>query len=170
MDCCTPHWTVYLTALGTPIIASIAAWIAFRQSQIAQDKVKFDFYDKRMAIYETVRATLVSAYKGKLTTEEQLNYFMNARSARWLYGQAVFQYLNETLWNKIVDIEFHTTQIEQTSGGERTEHIYAQTEIKHWIMAQHKEFDKLCAPDLTLKQEPTLWQNLESAFARLFRN
>ena len=49
------HWTEYISPIGIPIIAAIAAWIAFRQFQIARNKLKLDLFDKRMEVYTAVR-------------------------------------------------------------------------------------------------------------------
>jgi hypothetical protein len=42
----SPHWTAYVSALGTPIIAALAAviasLIAYRQWRTAQDRLKLD--------------------------------------------------------------------------------------------------------------------------------
>ena len=151
IDPCEPHWTAYISAIFVPVVALFAAWIAFRQSEIARNKLKLDLFDKRMVVYEAVRATLRAACRGKLTQEEELDYFMCIRSAQWLFGPKVFTYLDEVLWGRIVDIELATTMAEVTFGDERTEHIRTQADIKKWLMAQHKEFDALCADALSLK-------------------
>ena len=148
-----PHWTAYLTALALPVIAVIGAWIAFRQSQIARNKLKLDLFDKRMGVYQAVREGLSSAAThGKLTHEEEVKYLIGTRPAQWLFGPEVFTYLDETLWHKIVDLGLHNAMSEgRTNDNERVKHIHARAETMKWLVAQYKEFDKLCADYLTLK-------------------
>jgi hypothetical protein len=148
-----PHWTAYLTALALPAIALIAAWIAFRQSQIARNKLKLDLFEKRMTVYQAVCDALsVAAARGKLTHEEEVKYFVGTRAAQWLFGPGVFRYLNETLWHKILDLGLHNTMSEGLGDDEeRIKHLRARTDTMKWLAAQHKEFDKLCADYLSLK-------------------
>lgn len=84
------HWTQYIPLIGIPIIATIAAWIAFRQSQIARNKLKLDLFDRRMEVYTAVREALGSiTMKGKLTQEQQILYLQGTRAAQWLFGPEV---------------------------------------------------------------------------------
>lgn len=147
-----PHWTAYISAIVLPIIALIAARIAFRQSQIARNKLKLDLFDRRMAVYEAVRKALgAAARNGKLTQEEEINYLVGISTAKWLFRSEVFTYLDETLWGKIVDLGLHNSKAEIPHGEERTEHIKAREETREWLVAQYKELDKLCAERLTLE-------------------
>jgi hypothetical protein len=47
---CDPHWTTYLLAMLTPLIAMIVAFIAFRQWRTAQNRLKLDLFDRRLAL------------------------------------------------------------------------------------------------------------------------
>ena len=148
-----PHWTAYVTALVLPAIALIAAWIAFRQSQIARNKLKLDLFDKRMAVYQAVRETLATAVtKGKLTQEDEVKYLVGTRPAQWLFGSEVFKYLDETLWHKIVDLGLHNAMSEgRPDDEERVKHIHARADAIKWLIAQYKELDKFCESYLSLK-------------------
>lgn len=69
------HWTQYISAIGIPIIAMLAALIAFRQFQIARNKLKLDLFDKRMEVYSAVREALGNiARQGNLTPEQEIQY------------------------------------------------------------------------------------------------
>lgn len=141
----------YITALALPLIAAIAAWIAYRQSQIARNKLKLDLFDRRMAVYESVRDTLGAVVrKRELTQEQQMQYLQGTRSARWLFGIEIFDYLDKSIWLKIVDLEYHTTMSQNTVDSERSEHISSRTEIFKWLIAQQAIFDLLVEDHLTL--------------------
>ena len=146
------HWTEYVSSIGVMIIAAIAALIAFRQSQIARNKLKLDLFDKRMEVYSAVREALgCITRQGNLTQEQQLEYLQGIRTARWLFGQEIFTYLDETLWRKIVDLEFQGKMSEGSADPERVKHIQARTETFKWLVSQYKEFDALVAKYLTLR-------------------
>lgn len=53
-----PHWTSYITALTIPVIAIVAAIIAYRQWRTAQSKLKLDLFEKRMVVYQAARDML----------------------------------------------------------------------------------------------------------------
>lgn len=147
-----PHWTAYVTALVVPVIALIAAWVAFRQWQIARNKLKLDLFDKRMAVYEVVRKTLgVATSHGKLTQNDELEYLSGIRTAQWLFGPDVSKYLQETLWHKIVDFGLHNTMSSGPASDERTRHVHARAETFRWLVDQYEELDKICSPYLLLK-------------------
>jgi len=146
------HWTAYSTAIAGPFIAVIAAWIAFRQWQLARNKLKLDLFDRRMAVYEAVRTMLGKATRaGKLTLEEEVEFLSGVQTAKWLFGPEVQTYLEKELWNKIVDFGYQNTMMASASGNQRAEHIKARTEIFKWIMSQYEQLDKLCKPYLTLR-------------------
>lgn len=48
---CEIHWTAYVSAFGLPIVAAVAAAIAFYQWKTARNKLKLDLFEKRIAVY-----------------------------------------------------------------------------------------------------------------------
>lgn len=148
---CDPHWTAYVSAVVIPIIALIGAWIAFRQSQIARNKLKLDLFEKRLAVYQVVREALGGvAAKGRLTQEQEFQYLVGIRSARWLFGSEVFDYLDKTLWHEIVEIGLHQTMMDSPQSEERNKHIVAHREAMQWFLDQYKVLDGLCDKYLSL--------------------
>jgi len=147
------HWTEYISAIVLPIIAGIAAWIAFRQSQIARNKLKLDLFDKRMAVYGAVREALGSiARQGGLTDEQQFFYLQGTRAARWLFGPEVFVYLDEVLWHKIIDLELNNTMLKDSRDPqERTKYAQARADLFEWMTEQFKLFDVMVEEYLVLR-------------------
>ncbi|PXX93811.1 hypothetical protein DIT71_03160 [Marinobacter vulgaris] len=146
------HWADYVSAIGIPVIALIGSWIAFRQFQVSRNKLKHDLFEKRLEIYEAVRNTLgIVARNGKLTQAEEINYLVATRSAKWLFGNEVYLYLDETLWDKIVDLGLHNSILEGPSSEEKKQHAAARGETMKWLISQHSEFDALCAKYLKLR-------------------
>ncbi len=131
----------------------LAALIAFRQFQIARNKLKLDLFDKRMEVYSAVREALGNiARQGNLTPEQEIQYSQGTRSARWLFGPEVSNYLDKSLWHKITDLELHNTMSKDSESPEqRVRHIQERAEIMKWMFKQFKEFDALVEDYLTLK-------------------
>jgi hypothetical protein len=83
-----PHWTAYAAALLTPVVAALGIYIAWRQAQIARNKLKLDLFVKRLELWE-------SAYElfrrgGDEGADEVWVKFHSARyAAAWLTGPEV---------------------------------------------------------------------------------
>jgi len=91
-----PHWTAYLTALLTPTVAILGAFIAFRQWKLAQNKLKLDLFDRRFKVYEAARKFLSSVVTNGEVTDEALHAFMyGTREAEWVLSQAVADYIDK---------------------------------------------------------------------------
>lgn len=95
-----PQWVEYVKALGTPTIALLAAtaagWVAHRQWITARNKLKLDFFDRRMEIYRLAVAMLQTVRKSHLadySSIEKLESSLN--SARWLFDPSMELFLNE---------------------------------------------------------------------------
>jgi hypothetical protein len=94
-----PLWIEYTRALGAPIVALVAAGIAggiaYRQMVIARNKLKFDLFEKRMAIYAAA-IEMVQGILGidpmKMDTVAEIGNRM--APATWLLSKDVADYLN----------------------------------------------------------------------------
>ena len=149
------HWTVYLTAFAVPVLAGVGATIAYRQWRTAQNKLKLDLFDRRMAVYQSVRDALgYIAAHGRINHEEQIKYLKGIQSAQWVFGPKIQKYLHETLWHKIVDLELHNTLSagNNRDTDERTRHIHLQAETLKWLVGQYKVLDDMCGEYMTLSR------------------
>ena len=89
-------WIDALSALLTPVIAIVAVYIAYQQSQTNRRKLKLDLYDRRLRIYQAV-ATFI----GKVLTdfspqsEDFSDFWRNTAEADFLFGRdrAITDYL-----------------------------------------------------------------------------
>jgi hypothetical protein len=59
-----PHWTAYVTALLTPIVAVFAAYVGYQQWRLNRHKLKLDLFDRRWAIYAATNDMLASLIHG----------------------------------------------------------------------------------------------------------
>ncbi|MCL7419985.1 MAG: hypothetical protein M8364_03680 [Methylobacter sp.] len=148
-----PHWTTYLSALLTPIVAVLGSFIAYRQWRLAQNKLKFDLFDRRLTVYEAARTLLSSIMtSGKAKDEEVFKFMVSTREAKWLFNESVAEYLDKQLHHKAIDLQTLDAMLEgEPVGEERTKNVHAQAEIKKWFMAQYEVLDEKFSPFLKLK-------------------
>jgi len=147
------HWTAYVTALTIPVLVALGAFIAYRQWRTAQNKLKLDLFDKRMSVYQAVRDTLGHiASRGSISQEQQIKYLSGIQTAKWLFDQELHDYLNETLWHKIVDLELHQklSSAENRGDPERSRHIQLQAETLKWLLSQYSVLDSKCSRFMAL--------------------
>jgi hypothetical protein len=148
-----PHWTQYLAALLTPTVAVFGLWIGYRQWRTAQNKLKLDLFERRLAIYDGVRSFISSVMTtGKTTQSYEMEFLAAIRGAKWLFGPEVVEYIDTTLWHKACDLWCLQEELQDMpSGQERTDKIHKQAEIKKWLTAQLKVIDEKFSPYLALR-------------------
>jgi hypothetical protein len=149
---CDPHWTAYLSALLTPVVAVIVAFIAYRQWRLAQNKLKLDLFDKRFIVYLAARDLLASIMtSGQAKNDEVFKYMAATREAKWLLSPTVAEYLDKKLYHKAIDLQRLDVEIDGLQGGEvRTKKVYEASDIKKWFMDQYNVLDEQFAPFLRL--------------------
>ena len=72
----------YLSGLLTPIIAIIAAYIAYRQYKNDNERLKRDLYEKRYAIFSNLMETI--ALVVHLFVNSKQHHFLTGNSTTWL--------------------------------------------------------------------------------------
>jgi hypothetical protein len=152
MNSLEPHWTAYLSALLTPVVAVIGAYIAWRQSRTAQNKLKLDLFEKRFAVYHAARNMLAEIMtKGKLSDASLYEYGAGTREAKWLMDEEVAKYLSEELWNNAVQLQTCDAELDGLPvGEERTRLVHKRAELKKWFFAQYPILDSKAGKFLSL--------------------
>jgi len=150
---CDPHWTNYLSALLTPIVAVLGSIIAYRQWRTAQHKLKFELFDRRFTVYEAARNFLASVMtSGRAKEEEIYKFLLATREAKWLLNNEVAEYLENELYHNALDLQVLQAELEGVPvGEERSTIVHKQSEIKKWFYAQYAVLDQKFSPFLGLK-------------------
>ena len=130
-------------ALLTPVIAVLGAYIAWRQWKTAQNRLKLDLFERRVGVYDAAKAFIASIVQsGKATDESTYKFLRATKEAKWLFNDQIAEYLDETMWEKAVDLQTLASELEGIPGGqERSENIRKQREIKQWFNSQFKVID-----------------------------
>jgi hypothetical protein len=104
-----PEWLEYVKVLSTPIVALVAALvagsIAYQQWRTARDKLKFELFDKRIAVYQAANEFISDVLKDRGPSDEVLKvFYKKSREARWLFDKPVMDYMDE-LYFRAVDVQ-----------------------------------------------------------------
>lgn len=140
-EVCTPHWTSYVSALLTPLVAAFAVWIAHQQSAIAQNKLRFDLFEKRFLIYEGAHNFLGSIMtSGKVDGGEMYKFVNAIYAAKWIVSQEIADYLDREVYNQALTLQGLESELAGMSTGEdRKKNLAQQSEIKRGLTTQFNE-------------------------------
>jgi hypothetical protein len=147
-----PHWTAYLTALLTPVVAALGLYIAFRQWRLSQNKLKLDLFDRRFSVYSSARSLLASIMTTGQAKEAEIYKFLSGtQEAKWLLNDEIVEYLDKQLWKQACDLQTLQDTLESMQRGvERTQKVNQKYEALKWFGAQYSELDRLFSPFLQL--------------------
>lgn len=147
-----PHWTAYLSALLTPVVAAIAVWIAYQQASTARAKLKLDLFERRIAVYNEVSACLGHIFRtGDTSSDNDMRFLEAMHEAKWLFGGDVRSYLQSELWPKMGELHCVSAYLDgMERSAERTAKIEAQAALKLWFAQQsNEELDRVFGPYLS---------------------
>lgn len=138
------HWTTSLSALLVPVVAVLGLLIAYRQWRTAQNKLKFDLFERRFSVYDTARTFIRSILtSGKVSDEELFKFVSGTREAKWLLNAEISEYLWKSLYQRAVELQTLDLELaDMPTGEERARNVRSQSEIKSWIMGQHDVLDE----------------------------
>ena len=137
------HWTQYLAALLTPIVAILAVYIGYRQWRTAQNKLKLDLFDRRIKNYDATHRLIKAALSGKPPEELQNEFSQAIYGVKWLFGSEVESYLHDVLWSNICDLLAIEQEINDLRlGPEKKEKINQGAQIKKSLSNQQKIIDE----------------------------
>lgn len=137
-------------ALLTPVVAIVAAYVAWQQLKTNRRKLKLDLFDRRYAVFEKVGEFIGSILtSGKVPPGAEFQFLVDTKAAGLLFGEDVSQFVSE-IYRKAVHLHALDAELEGTTGDARTANIKAQREIKDWygtalegLQARFSEYLKL---------------------------
>ncbi len=151
-----PLWVEYVRALGAPVVALVAAiiagGIAYRQWSTARNKLKLDFFDKRIAIYRLAVGVLESGRSSDASNTDSIQKLQDSLySTRWLFDKEVELYLYELA---LRSYERSKKRRRPTDYMEESDFAEALTEFEQRqaiYYQERRDLDKLLALFLTLE-------------------
>lgn len=86
--------TQLLSSFFTPLIAIIAAYIAYQQYRTNKQKLKLDMYEKRFKVFLGLQTLLVHVLENGNVSDEALQYFQISTSeSAFIFGKDISDYL-----------------------------------------------------------------------------
>ena len=150
---CDPHWTTNISALLVPTVALLGLFIAYRQWRTAQNKLKLELFEKRLAIYNAAIAFIRNVMtSGKATDEQLRNLVRGTKEAKWLLSTKIATYLDEELFTKGSNLRCLYDELEGVPVSEElTNNVHKQRKIKEWLESQYKILDEKFSKYLALR-------------------
>lgn len=148
-----PHWTGYFSALLTPAVAGFAVYVAANQWTTARNKLRFDLFEKRFAVYQGARKFVGSVVtSGTANHEDLVNYLQATHAARWIVSQTIHDYLENSLHEPALEMERLETEIDEMPTGEsRTIKVERRKHLRIHFNKQFDQLDVQFSPYLKLK-------------------
>ena len=165
-------WTVFLTPAASVITAGLAAFVAIRFGSIqasiarqqaetaaatlrtARNRLKFDLFDRRMSMYNTVYNYIETvAGVGKLENETDSEFMNQVRAIGWVTDHAVVSYVFTELRAKMLHLSNLTIQIEAAREARTFAHdlLLLQINARIALREQHAKLAEAFHPYLKLE-------------------
>jgi hypothetical protein len=134
MHLCSIDWKVVrvLSALLTPTIGVITAYIAVQQYKTNRRQHRLALFEKRMKVFDSTMNFIAAVLRDANVELEQLFRLMReTREHELLFGPEIGQYINDELYKK--GLELHTRR---AVGGQ--ENIERGTALSEWFSGQSR--------------------------------
>lgn len=145
----TPRMENFLTILSgflTPVIAGTMVYIAYRQYKTDRDKLKWNLYDKRMEVFQSLRDLLGYIMREADVSNKELNKFaISIDKGFFLFDSKINDYLSGVR-DKCFSLQEHRRKLEDRDLGvvpERSRLAKENGEIILWFSRQYEEAKKL---------------------------
>jgi hypothetical protein len=120
-------WVAYSLGRAQISVAETQAKIAERNWQTVNEKIVLDLFERRIAIFEGIRAVVSDVLRtGQPTQQEYFQYLKAIDKAPYYFGPEVTEYL-ETLRHLISELELDHSIISNFYDPARTERIKGRT-------------------------------------------
>lgn len=138
-----PHWTAYFSALLTPAVAVFAVYVAASQYTTARNKLRFDLFEKRFAVYQGARDFLGAIMtSGKATNEAMLKYLQATHAAKWIVSQEIHDYLEREIYKPALELQCIDAELDGMPVGEgRTKKVERKADLRKHLNAQFADLD-----------------------------
>jgi hypothetical protein len=123
------------------IFGAVAAWIAFNQWKTANNKLKFDLFDKRMEIYNRTREFLAKTVReGNGDFSDSLHFLHSVDSAKFLFDKEISEYMRK-IYNQSVQLRSLNDDYKILEGAQKALKIQERGKLFAWFTTQFDELD-----------------------------
>jgi hypothetical protein len=133
----------YLQLLSLFLFPLLAAWIAARQMSIAEERLKYDIFDRRyerrVALYEATRCFLAKVFERHITDEDIKAHGRFALDAQFLFDEEMYRYLRAIRQRVAEWHHAETSANRMPAGAERDAFERIERENLNWLIEQGDE-------------------------------
>ncbi|WP_330485550.1 hypothetical protein [Tumidithrix elongata] len=135
--------------LPTLLVGFAAAFIAWQQLQVAQNKLRLDLFDRRYKVYDATRKFLASIFSNATFTDSQLfEFYAGTSDAEFLFGSEVVDYLAQVKYRALNMLKYQKIYECMPAGEERSRHVDAAFIERSWLEEQLTAITKTFTPYL----------------------
>ena len=126
-------WIDILTALLTPTIALSAIVVAVVQCKINRKRLKNEYFNRRIAIYETIKDYIGHVWtNGDIERDTEYIFLCNSGNVFFLFGSDIEEYVKE-IFDKSTDLHVLKKMESRLSGDRLENNLVKQSVIKSWF-------------------------------------
>jgi hypothetical protein len=150
-----------LGGLLTPVVASLALYIAWQQHRTARDKVKLDLFDRRYRVYRGLMDLFAAvAADGTVSDEGLGKFYRKTDQKRFIFDADIRDYLDEVRQKVVKLRQAHRVLAgASTSGGPPVHHDFvmgasaSQAELLSWFEDEIDRAGRKFEPYLGFKKQ-----------------
>ena len=136
-------------------VAKLQAGIAKRAWQTSNEKIVLDLFEKRLAIYEEIRATITPINSSGNTTDENFcKYCQSIDRARYFFGLDVLNYL-ERIRISLINHQLACSTVSNDLTPDRPDWVKRKMESFKQIIEFYTDAPPLFAPYMQAHQKAT---------------
>jgi hypothetical protein len=135
------------------LAGGFGGYVAWRQWRTAQDRLRLDLFEKRLAIYTATMKFLASILtSGRVDRDEEHLWSIAVREAKWLLNRDLEVYFYSELRARALRHEALTEALKPVPPGEeRSKMVHDQSKLFEWFQSQYDVIDAKFAPFLQLR-------------------
>ncbi len=152
-----PLWIQYVQILGLPaaafIVTLVGAWIALQQMRIANNRLKYDLYDKRSKVFDGAQTLLRDVMVTRSVTLEQIKeYHLATAPSSFILDDDLTRYLGK-IGEQVIFIAVLEEAIgEEPAGAPRDDLEVRRNASLSWIEEQPAALRDKFIPFLQLRE------------------
>lgn len=142
---------------ATTIISGLVLVVAFMQWRTAHQKVMLDLFDRRLAVYSTIRKALSGVNTSGLVTDDTQRLLLEAENqAAFLFGTDIQNYIQE-LWYLCVRYRAHYPKNGNKSADFANVYEDLMTEVGNFYQTGTERFAPYMRMDQKRVPTPSQW-------------
>lgn len=140
----------------TVIVAAIVAYIAYQQFVLASERLKFDLFEKRFAIFEAARRFLIAiSTDAKLELEDLAEFRRETQPAIFLFDTCITEYL-ASLAEQSIEMPKTRIQLDPLPiGAERDTLCEKETRLLRELRHELENLSEVFSPLLEIQEFET---------------